>query len=78
MHPNMINPKKYRQLFLDDFAVESMKSITRTLHSPKKWGTRHQWGGGSESILPAMEFGEETVGMVVLRRTFVLRDLRRR
>ena len=35
---NMIDPKKHRQLFLDDFALESMKGATRTLHSPKKWG----------------------------------------
>lgn len=38
MHSDMIDPKKHRQLFLDDFALESMKGTTRTLHSPKKWG----------------------------------------
>ena len=35
---DMIDPKEYRQLFLDDHAVEEMKGTTRTLHSPKKWG----------------------------------------
>ncbi len=38
MSLDMIDPKKYRQLFLDDYAVEEMTGITRTLHSPKKWG----------------------------------------
>ena len=42
---DMINPKKYRQLFLDDFAVESMTGTTRTLHSPKKWGPVLHGGG---------------------------------
>ena len=42
---DLINPKKHRQLFLDDFAVESMRGTTRTLHSPKKWGPVIQGGG---------------------------------
>ena len=72
MSLDMINPKKYRQLFLDDFAVESMKSTTRTLHSPKKWGSRHPRRRDSEPFLSTMEFGEKTVGVVVFRSAFVL------
>ena len=69
---DMIEPKKYRQLFLDDGAVESMKSVTRTLHSPKKWGaSNHRWD--SEPVLSAVEFGEEFVGVVVFQRPCVLR-----
>ena len=69
---DLINPKKYRQLFLDDFAVESVNNTTRTLHSPKKWGVRNPRRGDPEPFLPTMEFGEKIVGMVVLRSAFVL------
>ena len=41
----LINPKKYRQLFLDDFAVESVQGTSRTLHSPNKWGPVIHGGG---------------------------------
>ena len=34
----LIDPKKYRQLFLDDFAVEKMTGVHRTLHQPEKVG----------------------------------------
>ncbi len=34
----MIDPRKHRQLFIDDFAIETETRTTRTLHSPKKWG----------------------------------------
>ena len=35
---DLIDPKKYRQLFLDDFAVENMTGVYRTLHQPEKVG----------------------------------------
>ena len=38
MHLDMINPKKHRQLFLDDFAVESMKSASRVPYTPQRNG----------------------------------------
>ena len=69
---DLINPKKHRQLFLDAFAVESMKGAARTLHSPKKMGSCPPRRRNSEPLLPAMEFSEKTVGMVVLRSAFVL------
>ena len=78
MHPDMINPKEHRQLFLDDFALESTKSTTRTLHSPKKWGPVINGVGVQSRSLPAMEFGEATVGMVVLWTARILRVLGRR
>ena len=34
----LIDPVQYRQLFLDDYAIESMKGLTRTLHQPEKCG----------------------------------------
>ena len=34
----LIDPKAHRQLFLDDFAVESMDGVRRTLHEPQKCG----------------------------------------
>lgn len=50
MSLNLINPKKHRQLFLDDFAVESVEGAVRTLHSPKKWGVvLHSDGNQSRS-----------------------------
>ena len=38
MDLRLINPRKYRQLFLDDGAIESQKGTRRTLHPPKKCG----------------------------------------
>ena len=38
MSLDLIDPKKYHQLFLDDGAVEKISGAKRTLHSPKKWG----------------------------------------
>ena len=34
----LIDPKTHRQLFLDDFAVESKQGVRRVLHKPKKCG----------------------------------------
>ena len=38
MKNDLIDPKTHRQLFVDDFAADSISGATRTLHSPKKWG----------------------------------------
>ena len=38
MNLRLIHPRKYRQLFLDDGAIESQKGTRRTLHPPKKCG----------------------------------------
>ena len=38
MNLTLINPKERRQLFLDDYAVEKMIGIKRSLHPPKKCG----------------------------------------
>ena len=38
MSLDLIEPKKYHQLFLDDGAVDNISGTTRTVHSPKKWG----------------------------------------
>ena len=38
MNNEMIDPKKYRQLFVDNVSTESITGAKRTLHSPKKWG----------------------------------------
>jgi hypothetical protein len=45
----LIDPKQYRQLFIDDYAVESMKGIQRTLHQPKKAGPMIKGGIQSRS-----------------------------
>ena len=34
----IIDPAKYKQLFLDDHAIENLKGIRRILHQPKKYG----------------------------------------
>ena len=34
----IIDPAKYKQLFLDDHAIENLKGIRRILHQPKKHG----------------------------------------
>ena len=38
MSLSLIDPKKHRQLFLDDYAVEKMIGVKQTLHPPKKCG----------------------------------------
>jgi hypothetical protein len=38
MSNDLIDPKRFHQLFVDDFAVDSITGATRTLHSPRKWG----------------------------------------
>ncbi len=38
MSLELIDPKTHRQLFVDDFAIETATRTSRTLHSPKKWG----------------------------------------
>lgn len=38
MNLTLIDPKQHRQLFLDDYVIESIKGIKKTLHPPKKWG----------------------------------------
>ena len=38
MEPELIEPKKYRQLFLDDHAVETKSGFRRTVHQPDKVG----------------------------------------
>ena len=79
MHPDMINPKEHRQLFLDDFAVESMKSTTRTLHSPKKWGPVINGAGVQSRSCPQWNSEKTSVGMVVLWMSIcILRVLGRR
>ena len=78
MHPDMINPKKYRQLFLDDFRCRKHEKHHAYPTFSKEMGSRYQRSGGSEPILPAMELGEESVGMVVLWTARILRVLGRR
>ena len=34
----LINPRKYRQLFLDDHAIQSMSGVLRQLHQPERQG----------------------------------------
>ena len=46
---DLIDPKAHRQLFLDDYAVESMRGITRTVHPPKKHGPLINGGVQSRS-----------------------------
>ena len=38
MNFELINPKEYKQLFLDDHVIESMQGIKKTLHQPRKCG----------------------------------------
>ena len=36
MSSTLIDPKKHRQLFLDDYAIEHMIGVKRSLHQPEK------------------------------------------
>lgn len=38
MSSTLIDPKKHRQLFLDDYAVEKKIGVKQTLHPPQKVG----------------------------------------
>ena len=38
MGNHAMDPGQHKQLFLDDFAIESMLGVTRRLHPPKKYG----------------------------------------
>ena len=33
-----VDPARHKQLFLDDFVIERMSGVTRTLHQPDKYG----------------------------------------
>lgn len=46
---SLIDPKQYRQLFIDSYAIESMQGITRTVHQPKKVGPMINGGIQSRS-----------------------------
>ena len=45
MSLEMIDPKTYHQLFVDDYVIETTSGTSRTLHSPKKWGPLINGGG---------------------------------
>ena len=38
MSLELIDPKKYRQLFIDDYAIENKTGVKQTLHPPEKCG----------------------------------------
>ena len=46
---DLIDPKKYRQLFLDEQGLESTQGTTQTLHPPKKFGPLINGGVQSRS-----------------------------
>ena len=49
MAPDLIDPKQYRKLFLDDGDLVATQGTTRTLHPPKKFGPLIKGGVQSRS-----------------------------
>ena len=49
MEEQLIDPKQYRQLFLDDGAVAFKQGVTQTVHPPKKHGPLIRGGVQSRS-----------------------------